>query len=65
MGRTIPSFRIASMMEEKEWKPFRKDLDKKDRKMFDGMFSIAHISIEQNHTIIWVLLQERRVFLYH
>jgi hypothetical protein len=31
------------MMEEKEWKPFRKALDKKDRKMFDRMFSIAHM----------------------
>jgi hypothetical protein len=31
MGRTIPSFRIASIMEEIEWKPFRKRLDKSDR----------------------------------
>ena len=43
MGRTIPSFRIASAMEEEEWKPFRKCLDKSDRRAFDRMFSIAHL----------------------
>jgi hypothetical protein len=42
MGRTIPSFRIASVQEEEEWKSFRQALDKKDRKIFDDMFSIAH-----------------------
>ena len=41
MGRTIPSFRIASVMEQNEWKEFRKCLDKSDRKVFDRMFSIA------------------------
>jgi hypothetical protein len=35
MGRTIPSFRMASVEEQKEWKEFRKALDKKDRKAFD------------------------------
>jgi hypothetical protein len=43
MGRTVPSFRIASVMEEKEWKTFRNSLDKSDRKIFDEMFSIAHL----------------------
>ena len=47
MGRTIPSFRIASVEEEeeKEWKKFRQALDNKlDRKVFDNiMFSIAHL----------------------
>jgi hypothetical protein len=43
MGRTIPSFRIASIMEEKEWKPFRNLLDKSDRKIFDKIFSISHL----------------------
>jgi hypothetical protein len=43
MGGTIPSFRIASAMEEKEWKPFRNSLDKSDRKKFDQMFSIDHL----------------------
>ena len=41
MGRTIPSFRIASEMEIWKWRPFRKLLDKQDRKVFDQMFSIA------------------------
>jgi hypothetical protein len=43
MGRTIPSFRIASVMEQNEWKAFGKCLDKSDRKAFDRMFSIAHL----------------------
>jgi hypothetical protein len=43
MGRTIPSFRIASVLEEKEWNAFRKHLDKSDRKVFDRMFLLAHL----------------------
>jgi hypothetical protein len=43
MGRTIPSFRIASIIEENEWRLFRKRLDKSERKIFDEMFSIAHM----------------------
>ncbi len=43
MGRTIPSFRIAAILEEKEWKMFRKYLNKKDKKAFDEMFSIARL----------------------
>ena len=43
MGRTIPSFRIAAVLEEKEWKMFKKYLNKKDRKAFDDMFSIARL----------------------
>jgi hypothetical protein len=39
MGRTIPSFRIASKMEYVEWKDFRRALSKADRKLFDDMFS--------------------------
>ncbi|HET9807475.1 MAG TPA: hypothetical protein VFP49_11240 [Nitrososphaeraceae archaeon] len=41
MGRTIPSFRIAAIMEEKSWKQYRKFLNKNDRKLFDNTFSIA------------------------
>jgi hypothetical protein len=42
MGRTIPSFRIAAVLEEKTWKQYRKYLNNKDdRKIFDNMFSIA------------------------
>jgi hypothetical protein len=43
MGRTIPSFRIASVEEQKAWKEFRQALDKPDRKTFDNMFSIAQL----------------------
>jgi hypothetical protein len=43
MGRTIPSFRIASAEEQKEWRSFRQALDKSDRKAFDDMFSIAQL----------------------
>jgi hypothetical protein len=39
MGRTIP-YRIASEMEIRKWRPFRKLLDKQDRKKFDDMVSI-------------------------
>jgi hypothetical protein len=31
------------MEEQKEWKKFRNNLDKQDRKVFDNMFSIAHL----------------------
>jgi hypothetical protein len=41
MGRTIPSFRIASKMEHVEWKNFRKALPKNDRRLFDNMFFIS------------------------
>ena len=43
MGRTIPSFRIASIIEENEWKSFRISLDKSERKIFDDMFAISHL----------------------
>jgi len=43
MGRTIPSFRIASEMERWKWRPFRKALDKKDRKVFAEMLSISRL----------------------
>jgi hypothetical protein len=43
MGRTMPSFRMASVEEQKEWKSFRQALDKSDRKAFDDMFSISHL----------------------
>jgi hypothetical protein len=40
MGRTIPSYRIASEIEILKWRPFIKLLDKQDRKKFDEMLSI-------------------------
>jgi hypothetical protein len=43
MGRIIPSFRIAAMMEQSKWRSFRYNLDKKDRKIFDELFSISRL----------------------
>jgi len=43
MGRTIPSFRIASEMERWKWRHFRNALDKKDRKIFDEMFCYSRL----------------------
>ena len=40
MGRTIPSYQIASEIEIRKWRSFRKALDKQDRKKFDEMLSI-------------------------
>jgi hypothetical protein len=41
MGRTIPSFRIATEMERWRWRPFRVALDKRDRKIFDELFDTS------------------------
>jgi hypothetical protein len=44
MGRTIPSFRIAVVLEEKKWKEFRKYLrNNNEKKLFTHMFSIANL----------------------
>ena len=43
MGRTVPSYRIASEIERNKWKIFRQGLDKKDRKMFDQMFDYSRL----------------------
>lgn len=43
MGRTIPSFRISSIIEERKWKQFRNLLDKEDKKMFDEMFLLVRL----------------------
>jgi hypothetical protein len=43
MGRTNRSFRIASMMEENEWRSFGDSLAKSERKIFDDMFAISHL----------------------
>ena len=40
MGRTVPSYRIASERERRKWKIFRQRLDK-DRKIIDQMFSYS------------------------
>ncbi len=43
MGRTVPSYRIVTEMERWKWKPFMQALDKKDRKIFDEMFSYSRL----------------------
>jgi len=44
MGRTIPSFRIAVVLEEENWKFFRKNMrNKNEKKLFTHMFSIANL----------------------
>lgn len=43
MGRTIPSFRIAAVLEEKQWKEFAKYLNKNDKKIFKEMLSISQL----------------------
>jgi len=41
MGRTVPSYRMATEMEKSRWRPFRTALSKKDRKKFDEMLDIT------------------------
>ena len=43
MGRTVPSYRMASEWEKRKWKPFRERLDKSERKIFDEMMSITRL----------------------
>jgi hypothetical protein len=43
MGRTIPSYRIATEIERNKWKIFRQGLGKKDRKKFDEMFDYSRL----------------------
>jgi membrane protein insertase Oxa1/YidC/SpoIIIJ len=43
MGRTVPSFRIVAEWEKSKWKPFRQQLDKSERKMFDEMMSYPQL----------------------
>ena len=43
MGRTIPSYRIATEIERNKWKTFRQALSKKDKKMFDEIMSYPRL----------------------
>ena len=43
MGRTIPSYRLASERERRKWKIFREQLDKSERKSFDEMMSYSRL----------------------
>jgi len=43
MGRTVPSYRLASERERRKWKIFREELDKSERNMFDEMMDISRL----------------------
>jgi hypothetical protein len=43
MGRTIPSYRIATEIERIRWRPFRSMLNRKDRKLFDNMLNLPRL----------------------
>jgi hypothetical protein len=43
MGRTIPSYRLASERERRKWKIFRQELDKSERKIFDEMMFYSRL----------------------
>jgi hypothetical protein len=43
LGRTVPSFRLALAEEESEWKVYRQNLGKSERKDFDEMFAIPRL----------------------
>ena len=43
MGRTIPSYRLASERERSKWKIFRQELDKSEKKLFDEMMSYSRL----------------------
>jgi hypothetical protein len=68
MGRTIPSFRIALEMEERDWKPFRNALDKSDRKKFDEMWDLPRWYISAcSNSVQYVRLHPilMSILLYH
>jgi|SRR5215213_10708594 len=68
MGRTIPSFRIALDVEERDWKPFRNALDKSDRKKFDEMFDIPRLYLSAcSNSVQYVRLHPilMSILLYH
>jgi hypothetical protein len=52
MGRTIPSFRIASKTGYVEWKDFQRALPKADRKLFDDMFSYLFYTILHVYAVL-------------
>jgi hypothetical protein len=43
MGRTIPTYRIATEIERIRWRPFRSMLNRKDRKLFDSMLNLPRL----------------------
>ena len=51
MGRTIPSFRLVSADEEREWKVFRNALDKSDRACRASLQYIAVLPTTNNQVV--------------
>lgn len=45
MGRTVPSFTMALMHEESEWRLYRSCLEPKLRKTLDNLFAIPKLYI--------------------
>jgi hypothetical protein len=43
MGRTIPSYRLASEREKRKLKIYRQELDKSEKKLFDEMMSYPRL----------------------
>ena len=43
MGRKVSSYRIATEIERNKWKTFRETLERKDRMIFDQMFSYSRL----------------------
>ena len=43
MGRTVPSYRLASEREKRKWHLFRQELGKSERKVFDEMMSYSRL----------------------
>ena len=52
MGRTVPSFRIAEVMEASEWKTFRRSLPKRERRLFDEMLDTARLYISASSAAV-------------
>jgi hypothetical protein len=62
MSRIIPSFKIAAVIEEKQWKLLENILkNKNEKKLFTGMFSIANLFISAYSNAVNLI----RIHSYH
>ncbi|HEX6673147.1 MAG TPA: hypothetical protein VFC05_03205 [Nitrososphaeraceae archaeon] len=62
MGRTIPSFKIAAVIEEKQWKLLENILrNKNEKKLFTGMFSLVNLFISACSNAVNLI----RIHSYH
>jgi len=56
MGRTIPSYRIATELERSKWKVFRESLNRKEKKLFDEMFDYSRLDSSNPDVYnIWII----------